>query len=123
MDIEPVEAGDLEEVQVTAPPSSSRGGPRKRRCSPEIRAFMARAVRELEPKEVESTIDIPLERFKVYGLEDLYQTAVTLDSCPESEYVKVEPVEVNDHEVIRLVKLGQPDVKAVKHYSPLRQED
>jgi hypothetical protein len=120
MDIEPVDTGDLDEAVVTAPPGSSRGGPRKGRCTPEVRAFMSRAVRALQDKAVNESIEIPLDRFRVYGLENIYQTTATLDSCPEAEYVKVEPV---GEDIIRIVKLGEPEVRPVKHYSPYRQDE
>jgi hypothetical protein len=118
MAFEPIEFGSAE---VVAPPRGGSSGPRTRRCNPQVREFMRRVVRELSSKPMDSSLEVPVSSFSRIGLKsNQYQIISALDACPESEYVKIEPTD--DH--IKITKVGQPDVKVVKHYTPrLRQED
>lgn len=92
----------LLKASVIAPPQREAAihpsGPRKRRCSAEARAFMLRALRELEkvqiPKvqnapEIKPTLEVPVQQFSRIGLNDKERIVETLQACPESYYVSV----------------------------------
>lgn len=129
-DLDPIESGDLlNEIEIVPLPRGQRTVT-TRRCGPEVRQFMRNALRELERKSAldaalaknagetpNESIEVSLKSFERIGLGNKYQVVSALDSCPEAEYIKVEPI--NDTS-IKLTKIGEPETKPVKHYTPRR---
>jgi hypothetical protein len=98
-DLDPIDLGDT----IFEPDTSTTR--RSKRCSPEVRMFMSRALRELVDKPIDTSIEVPLESFKRVGLE------------PNS--LKVEPID----DKIKLTIIDKPDTRAVKWYKPRFRED
>lgn len=70
---------------------------RKARCSPAARAFMMRALRELErveiPKDairIKPTLEVSVDQFERIGLHGKDRIIEVLEACPEHYYVKPE---------------------------------
>jgi hypothetical protein len=113
-DLDPIDLGDT----IFEPDTSTTR--RSKRCSPEVRMFMSRALRELVDKPIDTSIEVPLESFKRVGLEpNSFQVMHILEGCPESDYIKVEPID----DKIKLTIIDKPDTRAVKWYKPRFRED
>lgn len=106
--LEPVETGDLEAEVI---PEAIRSIAKKR-CSPAIKQFVHNALRALEHKEIDEFITVPVQSFHRLGLDNKYRIISTLESCPESEHMRID---TTDDEIM-MIKVSDPDVKPVKQY-------